>query len=100
MKRKIGFLLCAILLVCLAGYKKASEDHNDHDTVSYTIISTTETTAAETETAYIVNINTGKFHCPDCPSIDQMSENNKRKYVGDRDDLISNGYTPCKRCEP
>lgn len=73
---------------------------NDADNVSYTTISTLETTAAEAEFAYIINVSTGKFHYPDCPSVKQMNENNKRKYVGDRENLISHGYEPCKRCEP
>lgn len=49
---------------------------------------------------YIINRNTGKFHYPDCPSVDLMAEHNKKEYTGDRDDLISQGYEPCKRCDP
>lgn len=100
MKRKIAFLLCVIVSICLASGKNDFSNSNNTDNVSYTVVSTSETTSAKTKAVYIVNINTGKFHRPDCPSVEQMSEKNKRKYVGDRDDLISNGYEPCKRCEP
>ncbi|MDE5576844.1 MAG: hypothetical protein K2J11_05620 [Oscillospiraceae bacterium] len=99
MKRKIAFLLCIIVSICLASGKSGFSNNNT-DNASYTVVSTSETTSAKTKDAYIVNVNTGKFHRPDCPSVDQMSEKNKRKYVGGRDDLIADGYEPCKRCEP
>ena len=103
MKRKVAFLLCIIVSICLASGKSGFSNNNT-DNVRYTVISTSEETVGETaatvQITYIVNINTGKFHRPDCPSVEQMSEKNKRKYVGDRDDLIADGYEPCKRCEP
>ena len=49
---------------------------------------------------YIINRNTGKFHYPDCPSVKQMAEHNKKEYTGNRDDLVTQGYEPCKRCDP
>lgn len=51
-------------------------------------------------TDYILNTNTGKFHYPDCSSVDQMKESNKLPYTGSRDDVIAQGYDPCKRCKP
>ena len=41
-----------------------------------------------------------KFHLPGCSSVNQMSEANKQTYNGSRDDLISQGHDPCKRCNP
>lgn len=49
---------------------------------------------------YILNTNTKKFHEPDCSSVKQMKESNKRVYTGSRDDIISQGYDPCKKCNP
>lgn len=102
-KKLAAFLLCVIISTGLAGCK-SDFSNNNTDNVSYTVVSTSAETISETAAAaqitYIVNINTGKFHRPDCPSVEQMSEKNKRKYVGDRDDLIADGYNPCKRCEP
>ncbi|MBD5144450.1 MAG: hypothetical protein HDT21_00790 [Ruminococcus sp.] len=102
-KKLAVFLLCIIVSICLAR-GKSDFSNNNTDNVSYTVISTSTETVSETAAAvqitYIVNIKTGKFHRPDCPSVDRMSEKNKRKYVGDRDDLIADGYEPCKRCEP
>lgn len=52
------------------------------------------------ETTYILNTNTKKFHYPYCSSVDQMKESNKQEFVGNRDDIISQGYEPCKKCNP
>lgn len=49
---------------------------------------------------YILNVNTKKFHYPSCSSVKQMSDKNKQTYTGSRDDLISQGYDPCKKCNP
>jgi hypothetical protein len=52
------------------------------------------------EQTYILNTNTHKFHYPWCSSVDQMKEQNKREYTGDRADIIEMGYAPCQRCHP
>ena len=52
------------------------------------------------ETRYILNTNTQKFHVPSCSSVKQMKKANTEEYTGDRDDLASMGYEPCKRCNP
>lgn len=51
-------------------------------------------------TVYILNTNTHKFHKPSCSSVKQMKEANTEEYAGDRDELASMGYDPCKRCKP
>ena len=51
-------------------------------------------------TDYILNTNTHKFHYPSCGSVKQMSEKNKQAYTGNREDVISMGYVPCKKCNP
>lgn len=53
-----------------------------------------------TGTAYILNTNTRKFHYPICNSVNEMKESNKKAYIGDREDVISQGYKPCQRCKP
>ncbi|MCD7748481.1 MAG: DNA/RNA non-specific endonuclease, partial [Oscillospiraceae bacterium] len=52
------------------------------------------------ETTYILNTSGKKFHYPTCSSVDQISEGNRQEYTGSRDDLIAQGYEPCKRCNP
>lgn len=57
-----------------------------------------ETSApVSTGTEYILNTNTKKFHYPSCSSVKQMKASNKKEYTGSRDDLIAQGYDPCKK---
>lgn len=49
---------------------------------------------------YVLNTNTKKFHYPTCSSVDDMKEKNKQIYTGSREEVISMGYVPCKRCNP
>lgn len=55
---------------------------------------------ANTAATYIANINTYKFHYPNCNSVNQMSEKNKLPTTKSRDELIADGYVPCKNCKP
>lgn len=60
-----------------------------------------ETSApVSTGTEYILNTNTKKFHYPSCSGVKQMKASNKKEYTGSRDDLIAQGYDPCKKCNP
>lgn len=94
-------------------------------TTTTTTTTTTEatTTAAETTTAateppapaqeetpaeqpaanvftYVINTGSGIFHYPSCSSAKRISDANRSEYIGTRDDLIAQGYTPCERCNP
>ena len=51
-------------------------------------------------TTYVLNTNTRKFHRPGCSSVKQMAEKNKLEFTGTREDVIAQGYDPCKRCNP
>lgn len=52
------------------------------------------------ETTYILNTNSHKFHYPSCSSADDIKESNKATYTGTREEVITKGYDPCKRCNP
>lgn len=52
------------------------------------------------EIRYVLNTNTKKFHNPTCSSVKTIKDSNMQEYKGDREDLISQGYDPCKRCNP
>lgn len=54
----------------------------------------------EQEYDYVLNKNTKKFHDPSCESVQDMSDKNKEYLVGDREEIIEKGYSPCKRCDP
>ena len=49
---------------------------------------------------YVANKNTHKFHYSWCGSVTDMKEKNKLYFNGTRDELINQGYVPCKRCNP
>lgn len=49
---------------------------------------------------YVLNTSTYKFHLPDCDSVTDMKPQNRKDYSGNRQDLINQGYDPCKRCNP
>ena len=68
---------------------------------------TTTTTTAETTTttekksmSYVANTNTMKFHYPSCSSVEDIQPGNRWDFTGDREELIAQGYQPCKRCNP
>ena len=64
-------------------------ENSDNDTVN-----TVE------EDTFIINKVSKKFHKPSCLSVEQMKESNKKEVQSTRDELISQGYDPCKRCNP
>ena len=49
---------------------------------------------------YVVNTNTGKFHYPGCPSAAKIKDKNRMDTSETRDELIAQGYVPCKNCNP
>lgn len=51
-------------------------------------------------TEYVLNTNSRKFHLPSCSSVGQMSPKNREDVEDTRENLIANGYDPCKRCNP
>lgn len=52
------------------------------------------------EGEYVLHIKKMKFHYPDCTGALSMSENNKQVYYGSRNQLITDGYSPCGECNP
>ena len=53
-----------------------------------------------TRSSYVINTNTGKFHRPDCASATQMKPENRKDVTASRDELVQEGYEPCKQCKP
>lgn len=52
------------------------------------------------EKTYVLNLNTKKFHTPECSGVADIKEENKETFTGNREDLIQEGYSPCGRCKP
>ncbi len=59
-----------------------------------------ETNATAPTTSYIANKNTKKFHYPSCNSVKQMKDSNKKYLNCTREAAISQGYSPCRNCNP
>ena len=49
---------------------------------------------------YVLNTGTKKFHREDCKSVADTRPENKQTFTGSRQELIDQGYEPCKRCNP
>ena len=96
MKRIATLIFLVISMILCVSCNGSNSSESDRIVVYTESMTPTEVVVID----YIINRNTGKFHYPDCPSVDQMAEHNKKEYTGDRDDLISQGYEPCKRCNP
>ena len=57
------------------------------------------TESAEGEHTYLLNTSTKKFHETDC-SRGPTKESNKQYFTGTREEVIQQGYVPCKICNP
>ena len=68
---------------------------------SGSVISTEEGSPASSGSQeYVLNTNSMKFHRPTCSSVDDIADGNKQEATTTRDELISEGYSPCKQCNP
>lgn len=65
-----------------------------------TVLDRSPVTSSLENPQYVLNIHTKKFHNPDCPSVEQMSDRNKELTDVSREELIAWGYTACGRCNP
>lgn len=54
----------------------------------------------EIDYQYVLNLNSKAFHLPDCPSVEQMKEENRRFSSETREQLLEMGYHPCGGCRP
>ena len=59
-----------------------------------------DTANAAEENTYIINKSSKKIHRQSCSSLKQMKDSNKKEVKSTRDELISQGYDPCKKCNP
>lgn len=56
--------------------------------------------ANTTAGSYVLNTNTHKFHLPSCSSVETIKKKNRKDVNESREQIISEGYAPCKRCNP
>lgn len=60
----------------------------------------TKSSSLSTSTEYILNTSTKKIHLPNCKSVKQMKDKNKKSTTESKASLMSQGYTPCGNCNP
>lgn len=77
-----------------------SPEVTQESTPQPTIKEDVEQETATTQTDYVLNKNTKKFHYTGCSSVKQMKDKNKKFYTGTREECISMGYDPCGKCNP
>ena len=68
-----------------------------------TVNKPTASQAAQSNTGsdvYVLNKNTHKFHRPTCSSVADIKPANRQDVKWKREDIVKNGYDPCKRCKP
>ena len=53
--------------------------------------------AVTSELTYVLNVKTKKFHRPSCSFLPTA---NRQDSTESRDSIISQGYAPCKKCNP
>ena len=70
---------------------------NENIQTNETVTEKTDTNTVDTETSYIGNRNSKKFHRPDCSSL--PAEKN-RVELSSREEAIDRGFVPCKHCCP
>lgn len=72
----------------------------DYKTGESKYIGTDDTSTDSEKQEFIVNTATRKFHKADCSEVKNIKSQNKKAYTGYKENLINNGYTPCKKCNP
>ena len=54
----------------------------------------------DSDSTYVLNINSKIFHTQDCSNGKRISDKNKSIYTGSKDELVSQGYESAECCNP
>lgn len=68
--------------------------------INNSIVYVPETPLEAQQEPFVLNTSTHKFHRPTCSEIKKIHTENRQDVSGNRNDVISQGYTPCKKCNP
>lgn len=52
------------------------------------------------EADFVYSVNSTKFHLAGSSCVDRIKEDNRKYFHGTREELIAEGYSPCKICNP
>ena len=79
---------------------KVVQDSTNESDISKKETDIKESNQGRSGKAYVLNTNTKKFHYPECSSVSAMSSKNRKDVTISREEIIAQGYVPCKRCNP
>lgn len=77
----------------------SSSSQNTNASAPSTSSKSNDSTTPVTQT-YIINTNTKKFHLPSCRYVEKISAANYKEVTSTSEELIAEGYSPCKVCNP
>ena len=61
---------------------------------------TTDASTDDVTCDYVLNTSSKKFHDPACSSVAKIKKQNRGNFTGERQELLTRGYEPCKVCNP
>lgn len=76
------------------------EDYSSGEAASQEVGADNPPAQSEQAQTYILNTNTHRFHYPDCPSVSDIKEKNKKVVEASREEILEKGYEPCGACKP
>lgn len=86
---------------CVYCYNVQPDVQIDYATGKSSLVGSEEVSEAPDQNAtYILNENSKKVHTPNCPSVQDTKPKNRKEYHGSLQDLLDDGYTGCKNCNP
>ena len=102
---KVGYKPCQR---CCSSVTTTSNASSAQEVAAVTAATSTQVATPTTQAqatvsgggSYVLNTNSKKFHYPSCSSVGDMSLKNRRDVNMSRDEIIAQGFIPCKRCNP
>ena len=102
---KVGYKPCQR---CCSSVTTTSNASSAQEVAAVTAATSTQVATPTTQAqatvsgggSYVLNTNSKKFHYPSCSSVGDMSSKNRRDVSMSRDEIIAQGFVPCKRCNP
>lgn len=91
---------CVFCVYCYNVQPYIHIDYATGDSYQTTDESSSSDITVETEQHYILNISSMKIHKTDCKYANDISQHNRMDYIGLMSDLIDEGYSVCKACNP
>ena len=82
---------------CYNVYPGITIDYNDGSSETEIVINRLNPSIQQN---YVLNTNTKRFHYPDCKSVNDMKQKNRKDVFETREVLIEQGYIPCGSCNP